>query len=182
MDCLVLKNHLLHVRTVSSPFPRSPSSLPFFHPSAHLSSSLFISFISLFPSPPVFGNASSLSPSTALWPSFPPSPKMDCLSLFSLFSTHPCISNTHINTPQKIPLSFWLSSSAILALSSCLSLSVFSKNSINLTLLGFFTCDYLWSCCSYHFHAPDKCTEYSTQPRQEYFITDQMRRGNTCSF
>lgn len=102
---------------------------------------------------------------------------MDCLSVFSLFPTHPCIPNTH---SQKSLCHSDFLHLQFFPVSSCLSLSVFSKNSINQKLPGFFTYGYLWSCCSYRFHAPDKCTEYSTQPRQEYFITGQMRRGSTC--
>lgn len=178
MDCLALKNHLLPctycvILIPLALLPLCPSSFPppIFHSSCLSLSPLYSSFH-------LFAVMHSLSLSFPL--SFP---KMDCLSVFSLFSTHPCIPNTHkqnyARTPQ-IPLSFWLSSSAILAVSSCFSLSVFSKNSINQRLPGFFTYDYLWSCCSYHFHAPDKCTEYSTQPRQEYFIISQTKRGNTC--
>ena len=157
--------------------PLCPSSfpLPIFHSSCLSRSPLYSSFH-------LFSVMYSL-PSLSL--SFPLVLPKDELSFCLFIMLHPSLHRQHTQTQlrshtPKIPLSFWLSSSAILAVSSCFSLSVFSKNSINQRLPGFFTCDYLWSCCSYHFHAPDKCTEYSTQPRQEYFITSQTRRGNTC--
>ncbi len=154
-------------------FPPCPSAFPppIFHSSC-LSLSPLYSSLHLF----------SVMHSLSLSPPFSVLPALlskDGLYFCLFIILCPSLLPQHTHT-LKIPPSFWLSSSAILAISSCFPKSVFSKNSINQRPLGFFTYDYLWSCCSYHFHAPDKCTEYSTQPRQEHFITGQMRRGNTC--
>lgn len=112
------------------------------------------------------------------------SKKMDCSSLSFHYSlpilASPTQARTHTHTQ---PLSKSLCHSDFLRLQfspspPAFSLSVSSKNSINQRLPALFSPhDYLWSRCSYHFSAPDKCTEYSTQPRREYFITGQMRRG-----
>lgn len=167
MDCRALKNHLLPCPYCVIPFllPLCPS--PFPQPISH--PSRFIFFTSLLLSLSIFCDAYSLS-ARAL--SFLPSFTKDGLSFCFFHYSHIASTHTQKKRTLRIPLSFWLSSSAILAVSSCFSLSVFSKRSINQRLAVFLTYHYLWSCCSYHFHAAVKCAEYSTQPRQEYFITD----------
>lgn len=146
-----------HSRSLLSLCPSSFPLLIFHSPCS-------ISFTPLFLSPSVYYDAFSLSlpPPCSVLPSFPPFQRWTVFLSFH-YSLPILASPAHAHTPVfKIPLSFWLSSSAVLVCSSCFSLSVFSKNSINQRLLGFFTYSYLWCCCSYHFPAPDKCTEYST--------------------
>lgn len=140
----------------------SPSSASFLLSSAHLSLSPLLSL-----SPP----CSSLHPFPVMH-TLPvlPLPPLERWSVFQFFFfIIPSSQHTHT---FKIPLSLWLSSSAILADSSRFALSVSAENIINQRLAGFLTCDYLWSGCSDHFHAADKCAEYSTQARQGYSITD----------
>jgi len=150
MNCLALKSHLL-------PYANCVSFIPLLlflsalFASIHLSFLVFTYFIYIFLFTPPVSDASSLPQSLLTL-------KMECFSVFLLFSTPPCAPNMHIQT------------FIILVLSSCFSLPIFSNVSVNVKLLGFFTCYYLWSCCRYHFHAPDKYTEYSARPWHEYFI------------
>lgn len=145
----------------------SPSSLPFSFPSAHLS---FFPFYLFHLSAPLSIYFLWCILSLCTCSVLPPLlfERWTVFLLFFIILTSPAHTQTRI---LRIPLSFWLSSSAILAVSSCFSLSV-SERSVNQRLAGFLTCDYLWSCCGYHFHTAVKCAEYSTQPRREYLITD----------
>lgn len=97
MDCLTLKNHLLPCPHCVIPFllPLCPS--PFPQPISH--SPRFIFFTSLLLSPSIFCDTYSLSaPALSFLPSFQ---KMDCLSVFSLFSPH--VASTHTNTHAQNP-------------------------------------------------------------------------------
>lgn len=190
MDCLVLRNHLLPCAHCVIPAPFLSRSLSFLPPS-HLSfSPLYLPHLSIplsiclpwcIRSPPL---------STALCPFYPSFPKKWTVPLCLFIILYPSSHRRHKHARTHTqPLSKSLCHSDFLRLQfspspPAFSLSVSSKNSINQRLPALFSPhDYLWSRCSYHFSAPDKCTEYSTQPRREYFITGQMRRGEqqTCA-
>lgn len=120
MDCLTLKNHLLpHAYDVT--LIPALSFLSALLPS--LCSSFILPALSLSPlysSLHLFTMMHSLSLSAVLCPSFLPSfPKMDCLSVFSLFSSHSCIPSTRTHACFQNPsvfLTFFICSSCLLFL------------------------------------------------------------------
>lgn len=129
MDRLILKKHLLPCTycvilfSLASlrPFCFPP---PIFHP-WYLSLSPFSSLLNQ-----VFARHFLLS--VAVCPSCTSSWRWT-VCLFIILHSYP-----HPQHTLQVPLSFWLSSSGILPLSSCLSLSIFSKNSSNLKFWYFF--------------------------------------------
>lgn len=145
----------------------SPPSLSFFLPLARLS---FFPFYLFHLSVPLSIYFLWCLPFPTLCPSFPPFKRWTGFLFFHyfLFTSSVCVDSLSLSKSlchSHCPHLQYLPS--LLA-----SLSVFPKNSINQSLAGFLTYDYLWSRTTYHFHAADKCTEYSTQARQAYFITD----------
>lgn len=134
MECLTLKNHLLPctycvILSPSLSFISAPTPI-------HLSFSLFIYLNSLH----LFSVMHSPSLHFALCPSLLPKDGLS-FCLFIILNPSHTDAHSHLLT-LKILLSFWLSSYALLALSSWLFLFILSRNSVNLRFVPFLF--YLW--------------------------------------